>query len=218
LQGRIGAGSLSHEMSVSSSGEGSLKERFRETARLAILDAAEGIFAAHGFDGARVDDIAAAAGVSVGTLYNYFGDRQQLLLALLERRRQEVVARLDEVLRPGQEEPFSPLLERFVRALLSHFDAHRALFQLAMEEEASYLRGATRRKSVIRDITRRAERLVQLGIEKDAVRADDAAQFPVFLVGIVRGATARAKMERRLEPLEQLAPLVVRFFLSGAGR
>jgi len=205
-------------MSIGSLGEGSLKERFRETARLAILDAAERVFAAQGFDGARVDDIAAAAGVSVGTLYNYFGDRQQLLIALLDRRRQEVVARLDEVLREGQDGPFPQLIEHFVRAFLGHFDDHRPLFQLAMEEETSHLRGATRRKSVIHDIVRRAERLVHLGVGKGVLRADDAAQFSAFLVGTMRGAAVRAKLERRLEPLEQLAPTVVRFFLTGAQR
>src|SRR5262245_40481275 len=40
--------------------------------RQAILDAALGVFAAHGFEAARLDDIAARAGVAKGTLYLHF--------------------------------------------------------------------------------------------------------------------------------------------------
>ncbi len=203
-------------MNLGSRSEGSLKERFRETARLAILDAAEAAFAAHGLEGARVDDIAAAARVSVGTLYNYFGDRQQLLEALLDSRRQEVLSRLDDVLAEGESAPFASLLENFVRALFSHFDAHRPLFQLLLEQEASQLRSRTRGKSVVHDLVGRAERLVRLGVGQGVLRTDDSDHFPVFLIGTIRAVTARAKSERRRKPLKQLAPVAVRFFLSGA--
>ncbi|MCD6290288.1 MAG: TetR/AcrR family transcriptional regulator [Anaerolineae bacterium] len=50
-----------------------------------ILDAAARVFAYKGFHRATTREIAAEAGVSEGTLYNYFQNKRALLLAMLER-------------------------------------------------------------------------------------------------------------------------------------
>ena len=50
--------------------------------RQAILDAALGLFAARGFDATAVPQIAAAAGVAVGTIYRYFPTKEALDAAL----------------------------------------------------------------------------------------------------------------------------------------
>ncbi|MDC0684433.1 TetR/AcrR family transcriptional regulator [Sorangium atrum] len=52
--------------------------------RSAILAAARELFLADGFDRSSVDAIAARAGVSKRTVYDYFGDKQALLLAVVE--------------------------------------------------------------------------------------------------------------------------------------
>lgn len=57
------------------------KERRRED----ILDAAEAVFAARGFDAAKMDDIARAARVSRALLYIYFKDKRELQFALCLR-------------------------------------------------------------------------------------------------------------------------------------
>lgn len=57
------------------------KERRRED----ILDAAEAVFAAQGFDAAKMDDIARGARVSRALLYIYFKDKRELQFALCLR-------------------------------------------------------------------------------------------------------------------------------------
>jgi AcrR family transcriptional regulator len=59
-----------------------------KTKRL-LLDAAVDEFAAHGPEGARIDRIAAAAGVNKERIYPYFGGKQQLFSAEVgvDRRR-----------------------------------------------------------------------------------------------------------------------------------
>ncbi|WP_228000247.1 TetR/AcrR family transcriptional regulator [Nocardia australiensis] len=52
--------------------------------RAAILSAARELFLTDGFDQASVDAIAERAGVSKRTLYDYFGDKQTLLQAVVE--------------------------------------------------------------------------------------------------------------------------------------
>lgn len=55
-----------------------------EARREAILDAALEEFAAKGYAGARMEDIAQRAGVAKGTLYLHFGDKEGLFNGLAE--------------------------------------------------------------------------------------------------------------------------------------
>ncbi len=55
----------------------------KEERRKQILDAAMLVFTRHGYDKARMDDIAQEAGLSKGSLYWYFESKKDLFLALL---------------------------------------------------------------------------------------------------------------------------------------
>ena len=60
-------------------------DRAETSPRERILDAASAEFAAAGFAGARVDDIAARAGVNKAMLYYHVGDKEALYAAVLHR-------------------------------------------------------------------------------------------------------------------------------------
>ncbi len=53
--------------------------------RRQIIDGARAMFLAQGFDAASMNDIARAAGVSKGTLYVYFANKEQLFEAIVEQ-------------------------------------------------------------------------------------------------------------------------------------
>ena len=59
-----------------------------------LLRAAADVFAQRGYDGTRVADIAAAAGVSNGALYAHFGSKAELLVAALRRHGKQLLAEL----------------------------------------------------------------------------------------------------------------------------
>jgi AcrR family transcriptional regulator len=65
-----------------------------ERTKRLLLDAATEEFSAHGLAGARVDRIAAAAGVNKERIYQYFGKKDELFAAVLHAR---LVASMDEV-------------------------------------------------------------------------------------------------------------------------
>jgi len=68
-----------------------------EQTRASLLDAAEGEFADHGFDGTRMVAIAEHAGVTHGLLHYYFDSKERLyeeVVGRLFRRHQELFARL----------------------------------------------------------------------------------------------------------------------------
>ena len=52
--------------------------------RRQIIDGAHNVFLAQGFDAASMNDIARAAGVSKGTLYVYFNNKEELFEAIVE--------------------------------------------------------------------------------------------------------------------------------------
>jgi AcrR family transcriptional regulator len=62
-----------------------LNENGRETQER-ILAAAERLFAEHGIDAVSTRDIIDAAGVNSGAIHYHFGSREQLIVALVERR------------------------------------------------------------------------------------------------------------------------------------
>ena len=64
--------------------------RSAEATRTALLDAAESIFARDGFSGARVDDIARAAGHNKALIFHYFGDKLGLYRALMSRTKERI--------------------------------------------------------------------------------------------------------------------------------
>ena len=60
-----------------------------------ILDAGLSVFAADGYAGASMDAIAAEAGVSKPTLYQYFGGKEPLFAAIMLEKRDEMAGVLD---------------------------------------------------------------------------------------------------------------------------
>jgi AcrR family transcriptional regulator len=79
----------------------SRKERELALRQEIIFEAAEAVLAERGFHGASVDETAKRAEVSVGTLYNLFGNKENLYTSLLERRIDEVRSWVRERVAPA---------------------------------------------------------------------------------------------------------------------
>lgn len=113
---------------------GSRVDRRRARNRARILDEAERLFAEQTFTDVRIDRIAAAADVSVGTVYNYFGDKDGVYLAVTER----VLDRVEEHLRPAYDPELPPveaielLGRRYLQALAENPIACRSLVSDAL--------------------------------------------------------------------------------------
>ena len=179
---------MNPRMKRDSTNESSLKQRHQEATRRAILQAAEAQLAESGLHGTRMEDVAARAGVSVGTIYNHLGDRQTMLAQLLSARRHELVARVDDELRGSQSQDFDAQLQGFVRAVFDHFQTHLPLFRiLAAEELAS---DSAAKRSLLAALLERAQGLLDRGVEQGRVPAQDTALYSLFLLGMIRGVFA----------------------------
>jgi AcrR family transcriptional regulator len=75
------------------------KKKNRKNTRELVLDAAEKVFSTQGFAGASVREITAKAGVNLPAVYYYFGSKQGLMQAVLERRISPIRLETRELLR-----------------------------------------------------------------------------------------------------------------------
>lgn len=67
----------------------------RLATRAAILDAAQGLFETLGYDEVSTQAICAAAGVSQGALFDHFGSKRDLFIAVHDRWQDALVERID---------------------------------------------------------------------------------------------------------------------------
>lgn len=80
-----------------------------------ILNGAMEVFLANGFHSASMNDICRAAGVSKGTIYVYFSDKDDLFAAMIAQERDRVFGDLDEIL--GGDMALAEKLTLFCRRL-----------------------------------------------------------------------------------------------------
>ena len=72
-----------------------LIERQMKRRRERILEAARGIIAQHGFEGLTMRQLAAASDVTVPTVYNLVGSKEQVLFAAVEEQTARFVSAIE---------------------------------------------------------------------------------------------------------------------------
>jgi AcrR family transcriptional regulator len=190
-----------------------LRERLRAETTRAILAAAEQVFAEKGLREARMEEIAARAGVSVGTVYNHFEDRDALLAELLERRRKELAQRLDRALAESAGQPFEGQLRQFALTVFEHFEHHRPTCNIMLESDA---RSIIRPSAAMLEIRARVETLVRRGVQKKALRPARAALWPTMLMAALKSVLVHELRNPGELEVSERAAAAVEFFLQGA--
>ena len=125
----------------------------RDATRERVLDAAREVFAERGVFGASVEEICERAGFTRGAFYSNFDDKDDVLLALVEREQSHLLAHLDATLdsvdeaidaAPDLETVLHSIVERILRSV--PVDRHLMLINSELEIHA------IRRPDVPRDL------------------------------------------------------------------
>jgi len=119
------------------------KRRDPAATRKKLLTAARREFADSGLAGARVDEIAARAGVNKQLVYHYFGDKDALYLAVLEWVYEEIRAQERKLNLEGL--PPQQAIKRLIEASFDHLAAHPDFIVLLNDENrggARHVRGS----------------------------------------------------------------------------
>lgn len=97
--------------------------------RQRIIDAASAAFAEKGMD-AQMDEIAARAGVGVGTIYRHFATKEELMAAMVDRKFERIAEVTRDALARESAEPFevfADLLRRCAEIMAEDVATSRAL-------------------------------------------------------------------------------------------
>ena len=167
------------------------KTRDAERTRRQILDAAEELFARQGFDAASLAAIGEAAGVSRGTPGYFFGSKEELYQAVLERMYADRTAALEPVFAPlaewaDQDDPGQPLRAVLTRSVEGYlrFLLDRPTYVDIIEREA--LAGGDRLRRIVNESTVMEDAFAALRRRADAhgLAAFDAGEAVMCLVGL----------------------------------
>ena len=166
----------------------------RELTRDALLTAALSAFSNEGYDAVRVEEVAAAAGVSVGSVYVHFESKQGLYVAAVER----AFAMLEDAMASAYDEYRSPAAQVDAAGRVYHRLAveHPEVFRLVVLPP-THLPDTERIRAVTEELEQRQRALVgrlqdalERGAADGSLEVDDPAATAWFLTGAWSGVIA----------------------------
>ena len=149
----------------------------------AVITAAAQVLIEEGYEGATTARIAERAGVSIGSLYQYFPNKEALIASLIERHCEEIVATMRQAL----EDPAHATLEDGFRAVIrAGTTAHRLDPRLhkILNEQVPRVGKLARVMDTSRQITAAIERFLRAHAAELAAGRDPAVAAIVIETSI----------------------------------
>jgi AcrR family transcriptional regulator len=166
------------------------QERSRATVE-SILEATARVLVKRGFDGLTTNLVAEAAGVSIGSLYQYFPNKAALVGALIEKHvenmTQLALAELTRVAQLPMPEAIRSVIETMIRAHAVHPELHRVLTEQVPR---------VGRMAKLREIDAITHRMVAglLASRKPELAIEDPDMAAFVLVSAIEAITHRAAL------------------------
>jgi AcrR family transcriptional regulator len=184
------------------------KKAKAEMYRRLILEAAEQVFASAGFDDAKIQDIAQAAGLSLGTLYTVFPGKAEIYDAIQEQRGREILESIYRAIQ-GYEGVYDAAMrgiDAYVRSLAErpHYLRMHLREGLSWTERASLRSGeqvATWERGVNLAVT-----LLRAGIERGYFHDDNPPEILLKMMVATHQVQIKDWLDRggRAEELDAL--------------
>lgn len=150
----------------------------------AIVDAALSVFCDLGYEAATITDIVNASGLSVGTFYNYFGDKESLLVLIID----QIMTDSRLAIHLAREQATQP--ENFIH------DAFSAYINV-LKQKPKYLLFIKKNPHAFRNSVGQGQAINSIfsDLERDMQTAIDAKLLPPFPVKLMTAAMIGASIE-----------------------
>ncbi|TYZ31074.1 TetR/AcrR family transcriptional regulator [Selenomonas caprae] len=171
------------------------RERKKMLSRQAILAAAVEQFSHKGFKETSVADIMNAADLGIGTFYNYFQSKEEILVQLMQEMVREVATELKEL--RAQNRPARDLLEAGCRITAAFLDKNRYVLPLFLSaaDHSGLPEGSDKQTKVLSPGFKVIfERILREGQEKGEVRSDVPAELIAEMFHSIYQAAAFSKL------------------------
>lgn len=109
------------------------QERAKMTVE-AILDATARVLVREGYARTSTNRIATVAGVSIGSLYQYFPNKESLVAALVARHNRKILSLLENTMQECTSEDLNSTMRELVRAMIAAYRVDPELHRILMEE------------------------------------------------------------------------------------
>jgi AcrR family transcriptional regulator len=193
-----------------------LREKLKETTREAILAAAVALIINDPGE-VRMEAIAEKAGVAIGTLYNYFENRQVLIDTIIDKRRSTADVHIRQSLEQTQGMHISARLENLFQTLLSFLERHKTVTHHSLQLKETNPAG-NGKKSLMGMLNDYVLDMLNTALERGEIRPEymDVYQFAIsgFLIGIFTKVDEETEATRETDFVRKLAEL----FMLGAGQ
>ena len=146
-----------------------------------ISEATIQVLLSHGAERLTTTRVAERAGVSVGTLYQYYPNKQSLLFAVLENHLNRIAARVEAACENARHQPLAEMIQQMVEAFCDA-KMERADISVALYRISADVGGSTMAKRV----TLRSQKAVQAMLDT----APDTKSLDKFAVEIMLSAMA----------------------------
>jgi len=175
-----------------------------------VLDAAERIMAEHGFEAATLARVVEESGIPMSSVYHYFGSKDRILLAVMERGADRFFADLPDLSRrPGRPaQHLARVVLGAVGTLERHPDFLRMLIVFAAQPPAA---GDGEIQAVVRRVRDHALELLRGQITAafgDDPRSPATDQLARFALAAIDGAFVACQADRGVTLEGLLVPLV----------
>jgi len=199
-----------------------LRAEAKELFRDAILRAAEEELAEHGFHAARISDIAKRARVGVGTVYNHFAQKEDIVRALLLERLPGVIAELA----PRADDPSDWVGSFRARMGRMHefVEANRQFYMIGCQlglfgrgsNAGSDEMPSSHADPRVAKLVATVENMIREGIDAGLIAAGDPVRLTRFLMGGTKNLFLGA-ISDGIANLKPEGDLALDLFLKAAG-
>jgi AcrR family transcriptional regulator len=181
-----------------------------------IIGATTRVLAEHGYDGASTNRIAAEAGISSGSLYQYFPNKDAIVVAVLDRFADDLADRIGAQLKATMTEPWQAGGRALLDVQIELFEEHADLLRIIVEQVPRL--GSVDKLDALR---RRMSDLVRmyLILNRKQFRADLDIETAVWIIAEVTGLlSVRYVLERPPIPRERIAEQLTALITRYIGR
>jgi AcrR family transcriptional regulator len=151
-----------------------------------IIDKAIKLFGEKGFDNTTVRELCQEAGINIAMINYYFGSKEKLFEAMVERKAVYMKGKLEELVNNHDLEPIEKIrhvVEEYVNRIFSHPAYHRILYREMMLDMRPDMQKAIR--SIFAVNTQMFRKIIEDGIKKKVFRKVDPELTMASMIGTI---------------------------------
>jgi AcrR family transcriptional regulator len=194
------------------------RQRERQQRRQDIFRAAEHVFAAKGYHGASIEEIARTAEYGTGTVYLYFKDKETLYVELFSEKIGELYSHVRR--RVGEAKDPLAALRQLIEARMEFFNRNRSFFQIYVREGLDLWWMKSGKWKGIRQLyngyIELLTDLIRKGQRRGLLRKGDSRYYAIALSGMMVQLTRDWLEHAGEQPLTESVGFVSELFLKGA--